>query len=355
MIFIVWLFLILIGIICRKSKIVSGMMIIFLIIAAGLCTQGVDYQIYVNEYKWAPVQLITDIHYPGYYYLELLANKWNLSYEQFRVIVNVLAIILYYLGIRKLTNNVNLVYALFLIYPFAHEATQTRSFLADSIIVFAIPFLLREKENRKEKIKDYSIFFLLSILAMSMHFMVSIYVAFAVLFIVLQKKNNIIKIFLGIGITYFLIVLNILPKMVEPLNSRIAYWLSSKTGLGVVFPIAITLAIWGLSKYIIQIMQLHRVERVGNINLSAIEKFSDFMLFLIPLFAYDITFNRLWRLFLILMYACLVRVLFLKDISKNMRCSIAIITSVLLISIFIYENEWIILKQLLDNNSVIGF
>ena len=351
MILLIWFSLIICGILWRKSKILTVIINVFLVVAAGFCTQGYDYQIYVNEYNWSQVQSVNDIHYLGYYYLERLGNYANLSYPQFRIIVILIAVTLYYFGIKKMTNNINFVYSLFLIYPFAHEATQTRSFLADAFIILSLPFLLRKKENRKDKIRDYIVFFSLSLIGMSMHFMVAIYVAFAVLFIVMRKENNIIKVLSGVILTYLLIVSNILPRIVEPMNSRIAYWLSAKSGMGVIFPIGFTLSIWGLSKYSMQILKTLGVEKI---ELYAIEKYMDYIFFLIPLFAYDITFNRLWRLFLLLMYTCIAKLIFLKDISVNTRRLMVSLTCLLSIAIFIYENEWEILINILQNNAVIG-
>lgn len=354
MIWIAWLGLIGAGLLFRKSKIVSVLIVIFMILAIGGRTQGGDYEIYANEYLWASKGFYNGVHYLGYLLLEMFAHQYGVEFQNFLIWIAGISSVLYFIGIRRITDNCNIVYALFFFYPFTHEAIQTRTFLADSIILCALPFLLREKKTKKQKTIDYVLFFALSAIAVSMHFLVAAYIATAILYIVLPKRGNLLKIFIGLAIVYCLIVTNILPRIIEPLNTRVAYWLSSRTGFGVVFPIAFTFGIWILGEYIIRIMRHKGMKYVGKLPLDNVDKFKNYILFLIPLFAYDITFNRVWRLFLVLLYACIAETLYSARINRAERSLILFLAVMLIAGIFIYEREPALITGIFANNAFFG-
>lgn len=354
MIWIAWLGLIGAGLLFRRSKIVSALIVIFMILAIGGRTQGADYGVYANEYLWSLQGFYEGAHYPGYIQLEMFAHQNGVEFQDFLIWVAAISSVLYYLGIRRITGNCNIVYALFLLYPFTHEAIQTRTFLADSIILCALPFLLREKETKKRMTIDYTLFFVLSAIAVSIHFLVAAYIIAAVLYIVLPKRGSLLKIFIELFIVYCLIVTNILPKIVEPLNTRAAYWLSSRTGFGVVFPLIFTFGIWVLNEYIIRIMRCKGMKYVGNLPLDNVDKFKDYILFLMPMFAYDITFNRAWRLFLVLLYACIAEILYSARINRVERLSIMFFAMMLIAGIFIYEGEPELITDIFKNNLFFG-
>lgn len=349
-----WILLILIGWLWRKNKLVTFLYLAFMIIAIGFRTQGADYLVYKNEYLWAGQGLYEGLHYLGYYYLERFEIRNGIPFETHLRIMAVLSVMLYHMGISKMTDNINIVYALFLIYPFAHETVQTRTFLSDALIISVLPLLLREHSSIKEKRRDYIMFFVVASIAMSMHFLAAIYVAFAILYIVLPQKNNIFKIGIGIAVVYILIEINILPKLLVGLNNRIAYWLSAKTGIGVVIPIGITLGMWYLTRYTLGLMDKLHIENVRNISIYDIQKFNDYVLFLIPLFAYDITFNRLWRIFLIIQYVCISKLLYRKELERGGRLAYLFCVVILESSIVIYESAWGILVDVIKNNALLG-
>lgn len=354
MIWIAWLCLIGAGLLFRRSKLISALIVIFMVLAIGGRTQGADYEIYANEYLWSIQGFYNGVHYLGYLRLEMFAHQYGIEFQSFLLWVAGISSVLYYLGIRRITRNSNIVYALFLLYPFTHEAIQTRTFLADSIILCALPFLLREKETKKRMIADYILFFTLSAIAVSMHFLVTVYIVAAALYITLPKRGSLLKIFIGLIIVYCMIVTNILPKIIEPLNTRVAYWLSSRTGFGVVFPIVFTIGIWILGEYIIRIMRHKGMKYVGNLPLDNVDKFKDYILFLIPMFAYDITFNRAWRLFLVLLYACIAEILYSSRINRAERSSIMFFAAILIVGIFIYEGEPGLITGIFANNAFLG-
>lgn len=365
MLFLLWGLLVISGVLFPKSKFVSAMMLAFMIITIGFRTQGADYIVYKNEFIWSEYQVFSDVHYVGYLVLEQYAHKWGISFDQFLVLVGSVSCLLTYFGISRLTFKVNAVLALFFIYPFSHEAIQTRTFLANSVLIAALPLILKTPMKKYPKAKGHNknvsffqilLFYAFSILACAFHFEAVIYVFFLSLMLFLPPKYGKVYVVGGSTVAFLLIQTGILPKIVERFNSRIAYWLSGKTGLGILIPITISIVIW----YAMQITGTVCVRQNAGDNAensraqsfyNSILNFSDYILFLIPLFCYDITFNRLWRLFLLLLYVMVVDA-FPRNMRKNTRLWIVLLLSVLFVSVCIYEGVFGLLYGFFENNAV---
>jgi uncharacterized membrane protein YccF (DUF307 family) len=340
-----------IGWIWRKNKFVTALYLFFMVAAIGFRTQGADYLTYEAEYLWAKGSAYVDINYWGYYFIMHIEQFYNIDFETHLVIMAIVSCALYYLGIKRLSNNVNIVYALFLIYPFIHEAIQTRTFLADALVLCVLPILLREKRNKKQRNIDYLIFFVVSGISLTIHFLTIIYIACAILYIFMPRENNVFKIGLLAILTYLTIITNIFPKLLGGINERAAYWLTSRTSWGALIAISFTIGIWYLTKYCIACLKKAEIHTIKDIPLENLNKFTDYSLIIIPLFAYDVTFDRLWRIFLILLYACVSNVLFLKSCKREHRISISILIFVLVGALFMYEGESSLL-EIMKNNAL---
>lgn len=359
MLFLIWIILIICGFLLPKSKVVSVMMLAFMITVIGFRTQGADYNVYVNEYKFSEYQTSKDVHYVGYLILEQWAHQHNILFNQFLLLVGSISCLMLYFGLSRLTPYVNTVLALFFVYPFSHEAVQTRTFLANSLLIAAMPLILKD-ENENLRIKWLSkririiLFFVIAALACTFHFEAVIYVAFLTLMLFLPEKYGRSFIVTGTVIVFCLIEVGILPKIVEPFNSRIAYWLSGRTGLGIVIPIFITLVIWFAMQKTGKICVRNCTDDSAEQKFyEKILRFSDFIFFLIPLFCYDITFNRLWRLFLLLFYIMVAKA-FPRKMSTDSRMWIILLIAVLFVSVCIYEGVFGLLQGVFENNAVFG-
>lgn len=353
MLLIIWCILIGLGLLMPKSKTLSVIMGLFMITVIGFRTQGADYDIYVNEFKWSAFQTYSDIHYPGYLFIEKIAHNYGILFEQWILIIGIISVLLTYSGIKKLTNNVNAVLALYFIYPFTHEAIQVRTFLANSLIMFSLPLILNDdgSDSKKTFLKRV-LFFCVGAIACTFHFEAAIYVAMIALMLFLPEKYSKTYIFSFSIILFALIEVGILPKIVSSFNTRIAFWISGKTGLGIVIPVTITLLMWYLSQVLAkQCVKLDRHNPEKQAFYKRLLRLSDFIILLVPLFCYDITFNRLWRIFLIVDYIMLARIVPYKLTNKT-RNSIILLTCILLIAIVVYENELTLLFGILENNGI---
>lgn len=361
MLFIIWSLLIILGFLFPKSKIVSAMMLGFMLISICFRTEGADYTIYKNEYIWSEFQVPSDVHYVGFWFIEQYAHSIGLQFEQFRVCVGILSCLLFWFGIRRISINTNIVLSLFFIYPFSHEAVQVRTFLANATIIAALPLVICEpierEKNKKHLLESRvfrrGLFLTLSIVGCLFHFEAVISLFFIILMLYLPEKYSKEYIIVGAIIAFLLIELNILPQLVAPFNTRIAFWLSGKTGIGIVIPIAISLIIW----FAMQIAGKGCINQAINqqevAEYKKLLRYSDFIFLLIPLFCYDITFNRVWRLFLLMLYVMIAR-LFPYKISKNLRLWIIFLLCIIFVSICPYESVFRILNSLFSNNEIIG-
>ena len=353
MLFLIWAILIIMGLLFPKSKIITFLLTLFMVISICFRTQGADWTVYTNEYKWSAYQIFSDVHYVGYLILEQFGHRLGLTFEQFTVFVGIISIMLFLFGTTKLTSNINVVFALFLIYPFSHEAVQVRTFLANSIIIAALPLILKEDNkiaDRKKRLINIILFYVLSILACTIHFEAAFYLICVSLMLFLPKKYGRSYIFGGTIILFALIQTGILPTIVSRFNTRIAYWLSGKTGLGIIIPIFISLVIW----YGMQMVGKCCVAKSSETEKKIFERLlrlSNFIIILIPLFCYDITFNRLWRLFLFVFYIMIANILNY-SLKKNTYLWIIFLMTILFISICAYEGVFVILNGFFEDNAI---
>lgn len=353
MLVVLWLCLIFAGIVKPKSKTLSIIMLGFMVIVVALRTQGADYTIYENEYRWSVYQAASDVHYVGYLLLEQCAHSLGLGFEVFKTIVGIVSCCLTWIGFRKLTENMNLALALYFVYPFAHEAVQARTFLANSIVIAALPFVLKQNQKdsqTKRNVKNI-LFFVLGGIACTFHFEAVFYIVVLGCVLLLPEKYNSTYVLTASAIAFLLIVSNILPVILSKFNTRIQYWVSSRTGLGIVFPIAITMLIWYLNHYILKkcLTKISGPEQGDYYKKSY--RVNDYIFWLIPLFCYDITFNRMWRFFLVLLYASAGNLIYHR-ITQQQRKFISALLVLLLLVLAVYEGEMVLLHNLMENNAL---
>lgn len=347
----IWLLLIVCGLLFPRSKILSAIMLSFMIVTIGFKTQGADYTIYENEFIWAATQDFSDVHYVGYLVLQQLAHQLGLTYAELVMWVAILSCLLLYYGLTRLTSRVNAVLALFFIYPFSHEAIQTRTFLANSLLVAALPLVL--KDSKSYYLPRILLFYALAAIACTFHFEATIYVVFLSMMLFLPARFGRIYVIAGVLIAFVLIFTGILPLLLVHLNSRIAFWLSGTTKLGAIIPITITIIIWYTTQLAGKTCLRQNIEALdAQIYYQRLLRLSDYMLFLIPLFLYDITFNRLWRLFLLLMFI-MVADSFNSQMSKNTKRWIIMLLVILFTSTCLYEGAFTLLFDVFENNAVI--
>lgn len=355
MLLIMWGVLIACGVLFPKSKGLSAAIITFMVVSIGCRTQGADYIAYALEYQLATYQKPGEVRYVGYLMIEKLAHLFGLSFENYVFMAAVLSSLLLYWGLSQMTTNVNLALSLFLIYPYGHELVQMRNFMADVIIVAALPIILKEKSNLiKTKLRQTIILTIVGLAAVSIHFDAVFVVLFlaASIWIPIRVSKKIIPI--GTLLLLALVMGNVLPMLLNSFNPRIADWLSSRASIGMIIPIVISLWIWWLERVFTRKAVGISQESGQKILYENCLQVGDYIILMLPFFLYDITFNRVWRVFLIMLYAVASEVL--ADKAKRRTQSIYQIALIVLVAvIFVYENDLVIVRSAFANNAVFGW
>lgn len=354
----IWVFLIFLGLIASKSKIITILDVIFFIISSGLRTQGGDYVIYVNEYRWAPYQTSADVKYPGFLKIEQFTFDHGINFEHFLILVAIIGFILMIIGVYQVTDNPNTLLSLYMLYPFGHDAIQMKTFTADAIIIFALPLILKLDLNNKKKIDTIKIliYFLLCIIAASIQYSIIFYGIIAIIYIFVSNKYQ-LKTLIAVDIVSILLIYSgILPRMLSNLDFRGSSrnYITLNTRFGMLFPIILTILIYCISQKTIELSKKNGLIKINNINIDNYQKYIQCILILIPLFCLDITYNRLWRIFLILIYSLMSKFIHLKRIDTNHKLNLGSSLVAIILVLMLYEREFNILLSFLTHNAFIN-
>lgn len=105
----------------------------------------------------------------GWYYYVLLISKITSNYQVYLTITFLICSSLIFYTVREYSDNYFLFSVLFLIYPFIMEIINIRYFIAESIFIFSIPFLIKRKRL---------VYILLILLASTFHSLVLFFLLF---------------------------------------------------------------------------------------------------------------------------------------------------------------------------------
>lgn len=354
--------LVTLGLIFPNSKKLYVCMAIYMILAIGLRTNGVDYGIYRAEYFKAPFIPYKLADFPNYNLLMNFCIKLGINYETFVFLMAIVSTILMLIGLYKISvlsgsPYISFAIALFLIYPFGHEAVQVRTFLVDSIVLFALPYLLNTETNSFKKIKDYVLYFWIVYIASGIHSIGYFFFAIGLFYILSRKiKHRIAIIIAGTIIVSLLVKIGWLNSIIMSfLNTgKQDHWLeSSNSSLANIFVIVLTIFIWIALHLIIKFL-VNNVTKYQNRNfIINLGMFSDLSILIVPLLLYDITFDRLWRIFLLILYLISGQYIYTTFNSgklKSIKFMYLFLVIFFILSVYLYEHEYSIVTSVLDYN-----
>lgn len=210
---IVYYLLSILGIIKKKSKLLTALMMIMMWTVFGLCTYNGDYGNYSHIYQ--------NIQNPNYWtefeplfnVLMYICNVLDLSFIQFRMVFGGLYIILLYITIGKYTKNKAQVLGLYMLFPFLFFTSIIRSGFASVLIVLAYYEVIAEKDH---KIK----FWILIIAAMLMHYTSILFVFYYYLRKKKFKRNIVILVVGLLGVEIAAYYTGIIYRVVSMLTSN---------------------------------------------------------------------------------------------------------------------------------------
>lgn len=253
-----------------------------------------DYANYLATYELQEQGVIFDTSQIGFISLMSVSSTLGLSYNGFLTIVSFIGILLIYSTITKYTDKPNFVFALYFIHPFFLDIVQVKHFLAMSIIVFSIRFLLEYKLASTYK-------YMAGVLvASSIHF-----IALFFLPLVFIKKIN-TRI-----LTLLIIILSIIIFSLDKFNiikdftikiageTRIESYFDNRANLGFFVQFFIQLCTLAIVFYSIKI--LRKKNKSSNFT-ELILMINVYLLILFPFYVINGTFERAFRISLILDY-----------------------------------------------------
>ena len=191
-------------------------------------TASADYEIYKREYNLIGNCFNDSSFEIGYKILCKMGNILDLNYNTFLIIYFSIGIVLIISTVVKFTNNFAFVTCLYAIYPFLYDVVQVRNFMAMSIIIYSIRYLIGDKKN------DIYKYVLGVVIAMTFHSISIIYI----LFIFIKKIDNKRKLFKNV-IVYSVIFLLLKPLIIKLLiilfpKKAVLYYMSEGTRLDLI-------------------------------------------------------------------------------------------------------------------------
>lgn len=354
------------GLIFPKSRKLYICMAVYMVITIGLRTNSIDYDIYRVEYFKAPFIPYKIADFPIYNLLMNFCIKLGINYETFVFLIALVSTILMLIGLYRISSLsgdscVSFAIGIFLLYPFGHEAVQIRTYLVDSMVLFALPYLLNTATNSFKKIKNYLLYFIIVYIASGIHSIGYFFFVIGLAYILLKNvKHRDVIIIAGTLAISLLVKTGELNNIITLfLNSaKQDHWLNSAdSSIANILVVLLTTFIWLSLHFIIEFLASNVTMAKNKNFVINLGKFSDFCLLIIPLLLYDITFNRLWRIFLLLLYLVsgqYIYTIFNIRKRKIIKFTYIIISVVFIIVVYLYENEYSIVTSVLDYNYLIN-
>lgn len=301
---IIFISAIVLGIVFRKSKICTAYILIVMYILAALKTSSADHELYRYNYNNLAGSLGN--RYAGYTMFQKFFYDMRLTFEQYNLAFYLIVLSFLVIAIRILTKNINSVLSYYMIFSYAIDVVQMKSFIADtfSLIGIAIVIKMMSSKDRKTSMKTWAIAAICMIIAASMHFVNAFYLILIAIYLIMKNRKNIGKRMFALSVAAILmsyssiltIILNYgsLIGIVSNIDYLSAYITrSGRFGF-------LLYAVWIL--IIIFSCRFNREHLLNNNEQSEISIFILTSLMIIPLLMLNSEFSRLLRIYMILLY-----------------------------------------------------
>lgn len=305
---------ILLGFIFKKSKIVTALIFLSMIIFTVFCYENADLGNYSLDYDLDHFAN-DNSRYIGYDYLTHVALSMDIPFDEYRAIFYFFTAGLMIAAIRLLTWQTNIVLSFILMSYFGIEAIQMKSFLADDIVLLAIAVYLHAATNAdNRRYRDFMIPIGLFVLAGTIHFSALFYLLTFLLFVFCKDTKKYSKYILifsllaagGMASGGIIRILGFITSFGLSSDQGMSYlsgWLNATTRLGflityfVVF--VIYLVLFMERSYRKKHMALQIIQNGISENLLAYIFTIGIML---PLLYVNVTFDRLFRVYFALIF-----------------------------------------------------
>lgn len=346
----------------KNNNIINVLMLVFCIILVSGNTKTYDYEAFATQYY-----LGTKNYFEiSYFLLSMLFSSLGFSFDLFKFIVLGGSFLLINTVAKKYLSSRLLLYFCYLLYPLAHDAYNIRNTIAMGIVVYAIMKLT--EGGRKNQIK----FFGLIILAASFHKVSLVYLVF--IFVEKLKNPTTMKyvflfiIFEILGFSIFIIfhknLLEVLANYIANLTFVETVMSPDKLGY-LIHKGRFGFLLYGFINigFIIALWLCLKVKKIRddsyNNFASSLFYINIILLLLIPFYALNSNFFRIYRNIIVLNYIAII--------AAGQRCSIkntydrlffygiAAVIAVLLFFLLVWGQRNIIFNTLFSHNWLLSF
>ena len=134
----------------RKTKLVSLMLLLLILVLFIGNNDNPDYLGYLRDYENIEnnsfKEFVFSSGYPGFNFLQFISYNIGFNYNMFVLLVSLIGYGLIVNTIKFFSINENYVLLLYFIYPFFFDLIQLKNFLAMSILIYSIKYLLSNKK-----------------------------------------------------------------------------------------------------------------------------------------------------------------------------------------------------------------
>lgn len=339
------------GLLAKKNKIVTIYIIVVASIIFGYANNIPDLEGYRGVYNCAGN--MNDIYYSyymefeaGYKYLGLVFHNLNISFENFRMFLFFVLFTIMALSICKLSNNPNVLLALYMVYPFPIEVIQARNGLASCIVVAVMcNYIFREKNIFKFNLGIF--------VATLFHSSSLVYLVFNLMYLnehIFKRlyKYVLLLDFILVGLIYFNIF------NLQKINS----YFQTKTS----FITIITFVVLIFCLFVILLYSKKNIKFKNMIILITLRtkivyenRFMAIMLLFVPLLIFHFDFFRIIRNVLIIINMLVLKNLNIKTVNYLINVNgILIILCILVYRTCIYSYDPSLLELIIGNNIFFG-
>lgn len=327
------------GIMFRKSRICSAYILSVMYLTSAFCIQNDDYRNYENGYNLIASGQSTNVRYWGYGILIKICSSMGLNFQQYRMLFYLLVISILFISILFFTEKANFVLALYMAFSFCTDIIQMKSFIAYTIELFALSILLREEI--KNNILRYIVFFVLSFLASLMHFSAAYFILAAVVYIFMRKKKNIgrdVFVFSALG-TLFVYFggLEIVAQIMNQIGilgdmEYLSNWFEKRTHFGFILGFIWVFVI----AYCFSGRQV-RCQKPCMLS-DKIEKYGSTVFLTLPVLVLNLQYTRLLRPYMILLFCVFADRFQRKETRRSMIGNALVASCVSLSAIFEFRS-----------------
>lgn len=324
------IFLLIMALINRKSKLICTCLFILMLILMGFNYNNADYNMYnVLFIKYGISDILSNTEILFQLLCKLFYNINN-KYQFFLVFYSAFGLLLMYITIRKESKNPALVAILYFLFSFFLDSIQIRHFMASAIVCYGLTYLLKDNCTKKDLIR----YLMLNIIAIGFHYMAIFYLLFLLVPKLSSKnlKNTLLKIVLPTFIFSIIINSKIFIKLLTliiPISKVDAYFLSGDWKVNKIATIIIILI-----QFIPLIILWFSKKYFGNNN-TILKKtiiMNILLIIVVPFYFYTVEFGRIFRGIVIIDYIALTNLINKENKQNNL---VLLILSILL-AVFLF-------------------